>query len=235
MDRNPSVTCASIRTRDTPVRKMVSWPQSPASPTTATANIRRIKVSMQRNSRTMARTLGSSRPSRKTLPWRFPMKKLVLSFAILAAAVTAQRGGPPVLDPQQVQDQDTMTWADYHPIPGVDWADPKLAPTKKQFKVALIAIDFPDQPFVITLPKHSDLFGNPQIDPVAREKVAQFYADFYNTPSPVNHGHTINGYWMQQSRGQIGIAKLDAFGPYRMPKNLYQYGLNEYSQQNSAP
>ncbi len=128
-----------------------------------------------------------------------------------------------------------MTWADYHPIPGVDWADPNLKPTKKQFRVALVAIDFPDQPFVITLPKHSDLFGNPQIDPVTREKVAQFYADFYNTPSAVNHGHTINGYWMEQSRGQIGIAKLDAFGPYKMPKNLYQYGLNEYGQQHSAP
>ncbi len=115
-----------------------------------------------------------------------------------------------------------MTWADYHPIPGADWADPNLKPTKKQFRVALIAIDFPDQPFVITLPKHSDLFGNPQIDPVTREKVAQFYADFYNTPSAVNHGHTINGYWMEQSRGQIGIAKLDAFGPYNMPKNLYR-------------
>ena len=128
-----------------------------------------------------------------------------------------------------------MTWADYHAIPGVDWANPNLKATKKTFRVALVAIDFPDQPFVITLPKHSDLFDNPQIDPVTREKVAQFYADFYNTPSAVNHGHTINGYWMEQSRGQIGIAKLDAFGPYRMPKNLYQYGLNEYGQQNSAP
>jgi M6 family metalloprotease-like protein len=55
--------------------------------------------------------------------------------------------------------------------------------------VALLAVDFPDQPFVITLPKHSDLFGNPQIDPVAREKVPQFYADFYNKPSALNHGH----------------------------------------------
>jgi len=125
-----------------------------------------------------------------------------------------------------------MTWADYHPIPGVDWADPKLVPTKKQFKVALVAVDFPDQPFVITLPRHSDLFGNPQIDPVTRDKVPQFYADFYNTPSPLNHGHTINGYWMEQSRGQIGIARLDAFGPYRMPKNLFQYGLNEWGQNN---
>jgi M6 family metalloprotease-like protein len=128
-----------------------------------------------------------------------------------------------------------MTWADYHPIPGVNWADPALVPTRKQFRVALVAVDFDDQPFVITLPKHSDLFGNPQIDPVPRERVAQFYADFFNTPSALNHGQTINGYWMEQSRGRVGIAKIDAFGPYRMPKKLFQYGLNEYGQASAVP
>jgi M6 family metalloprotease-like protein len=163
------------------------------------------------------------------------MRKAILIGIFVAAVQLAQRGGPAPIDPQKVQDQDAMTWADYRPIPGVDWADPKLVPTKKNFKVALVAIDFPDQPFVITMPKHSDLFGNPQIDPVAREKVPQFYADFYNTPSAVNHGHTINGYWMEQSRGQIGIGKLDVYGPYKMPKNLFQYGLNEYGQGGGAP
>ncbi len=157
--------------------------------------------------------------------------------AVLLAAGYAfqQSSAPPPLDPQQVHDQQDMTWADYQPIPGIDWADPSLKPSKKQFKVALVAIDFPDQPFVITLPKHSDLFGNPQMDPVPRERVPQFYADFYNTPSPLNHGHTINGYWMEQSRGQVGIGKIDTFGPYRMPKNLFQYGLNEWGQQGGVP
>jgi M6 family metalloprotease-like protein len=150
-------------------------------------------------------------------------------------AFQAVKMAPAPIDPQKVQDQQDMTWADYHPIPGVNWANPALTPAKKQFKVALIAVDFPDQPFVVTLPKHSDLFGNPQIDPIARERVAQFYADFYNTPSAINHGQTINGYWMEQSRGQIGIGKIDAFGPYRMPKNLFQYGLNEYGQKGAAP
>jgi M6 family metalloprotease-like protein len=139
------------------------------------------------------------------------------------------------LDPQRVQDQQDMTWADYRAIPGVDWADPSLVPSRKQFKVALVAIDFPDQPFVITLPKRSDLFTNPQTDPVPRAQVPDFYARFYNVPSAVNHGHTINGYWMEQSRGQVGIGKIDTFGPYRMPKNLFQYGLNEWGQQGGVP
>ena len=116
-----------------------------------------------------------------------------------------------------------MTWADYHPIPGVDWADPSLA-SSRNFRVALVAVDFPDQPFVITQPKHSDPFGNPQIDPIPRADVARFYADFFGKPQAVNHGHTISGYWMEQSRGKIGIPRIDAFGPYRMPKNLFQYG-----------
>ena len=40
---------------------------------------------------------------------------------------------------------------------------------------------------------------------------------------------------MEQSRGQIGIGKIDSFGPYRMPKKLFQYGLNEYGQKVAVP
>jgi len=142
---------------------------------------------------------------------------------------------PPPIDAQRVQDQQDMTWDDYRAIPGANWADPSLKPSEKKFRIALVAVDFPDQPFVITQPKKSDLFKNPQIDPVPRERVPQFYADFYNTPSALNHGQTINGYWMEQSRGKVGIGKIDTFGPYRMPKNLFQYGLNEFHQQSGAP
>jgi M6 family metalloprotease-like protein len=138
------------------------------------------------------------------------------------------------LDPQVVQDQQEMTWADYRPIPGKTWADPALVP-RHTLRIALVAVDFDDQPFVVTLPKGSDPFGNPQVDPVPREKVPQFYADFYNKPDPLNHGQTINGYWMEQSRGKIGIPPLDAYGPYRMPKKLFQYGLNEWGQQGGCP
>lgn len=138
------------------------------------------------------------------------------------------------IDPQIIQDQDDMTWSDYHPIPGKNWADPSLVPERK-FRMALVAVDFPDQPFVITQSLKSDLFGNPQIAPVKREDVPKFYSDFWLHPSSVNHGQTINGYWMEQSRGKFGITELTAFGPYRMPKNHWEYGLNEYNQNNSTP
>lgn len=160
---------------------------------------------------------------------------LLLLPAFLCGCV-AQLPEPPLMpvDPQIVQDQDSMTWDDYKPIPGKNWADPALVP-EREFRMALVAVDFPDQPFVITLPKKSDLFGNPQIDPVSREDVARFYSDFWLRPSAVNHGQTINGYWMEQSRGKFGITALDAFGPYRMPANLWEYGLNEWGQSNATP
>ena len=138
------------------------------------------------------------------------------------------------IDPQIVQDQDSMTWEDYRPIPGKNWADPSIVPERK-FRMALVAVDFPDQPFVITLPKKSDLFGNPQTEPVKREDVPRFYADFWLKPSSINHGQTINGYWMEQSRGKFGIVELKPFGPYRMPRNLWEYGLNEYNQNSFTP
>lgn len=148
-------------------------------------------------------------------------------------AKTAQPRLLPI-DPQAVQDQEQMRWQDYHPIPGKNWADPTLVP-KRKFRIALVAVDFPDLPFVITQPTHSDLFGNPQIKPIPREKVAQFYADFFNRPSALNHYQTINGYWMEQSRGRFGITQVDAFGPYRLPKPLWDYGLNEWGQRDATP
>jgi len=172
----------------------------------------------------------------------FKMKRGLTTICMLVTACIAftqqsttdhNRSLKPI-DPQVVRDQDDMTWDDYRPIPGKNWADPSLIP-QRTFRMALVAVDFPDQPFVITLPRHSDLFGNPQIEPVKREDVPEFYSDFWLKPSAVNHGQTINGYWMEQSRGKFGITVLDAFGPYRMPKNLWEYGLNEYGQNNSTP
>lgn len=158
-----------------------------------------------------------------------------LPVALLALASCTSDAGPPApIDAQAVRDQDDMTWDDYRPIPGIDWADPSLEP-ERGFRIALVAVDFPDQPFVITLPRGSDPFGNPQIDPVRREDVARFYADFWIEPGEINHGQTIHGYWMEQSRGAFGITAIDPYGPYRMPEPLWAYGLNEWGQNEFTP
>ena len=159
----------------------------------------------------------------------------VLTLSATPATQQAPRPAFTPIDPQRVQDQDTMTWTDYRPIPGANWADASKPGSDRVFRVALVAIDFEDQPFVITLPKRSDPFGNPQVDPVKREDVPRFYADFWGTPNALNHGHTIHEYWMEQSRGRVGIPKIDAFGPYRMPRKLFEYGLNEFGQAPACP
>ena len=53
----------------------------------------------------------------------------------------------------------------------------------------------------------------------ARDDVAKFYADFWNKPSALNHGHTVNEYWMEQTNGRIGI-EFVPFAPYRAPPAL---------------
>ncbi|MCJ7628829.1 MAG: hypothetical protein MUO50_10635, partial [Longimicrobiales bacterium] len=177
----------------------------------------------------------TSRSNRfRLLPALLCLSVLTLAQAGCEAGGAGGRGELLPIDPQVVQDQDDMTWDDYRPIPGHDWADPTLVP-ERGFKLAVMGIDFEDQPFVITMPKGSDPFGNPQIDPIDREAVSQFYADFFMTPSEINRGHTINGYWMEQSRGKFGITEAEVFGPYRMPKARWEYGLNEYGQGESTP
>jgi M6 family metalloprotease-like protein len=158
---------------------------------------------------------------------------LVLGLVVLAACgprgvsvgtgPTGDPGPPAPVDPQAVRDQDDMTWDDYRPVPGVNWADTSRRGTKRTMRVAIIAADYSDFPFVLTLPKGSDLFGNPRVEPVPRERVPRYYADFYNKPQPSNNGHTIHEYWMEQSRGRIGVT-VEAFGPYRMPRRFFQYG-----------
>lgn len=122
----------------------------------------------------------------------------------------------PPIDKQVVRDQDDMTWDDYKPIPGVDWASDPRPPSERTIKIAMVLFDFEDQPFVVTLPKHSDPFGNPQIDPIKREEVAKYYHDFWNKPQPANHGRSVHEYWMELSHGRIGV-EFTPFGPYRIP------------------
>ena len=160
---------------------------------------------------------------------------VVLAGAVLALPAGASAADfPPPIDKQVVQDQDDMTWADYKAVPGTNWADPSLVPSVRKLKIAVVAVDFTDQPFVITQPKGSDPFGNPQIDGIPRAQVPKFYADFNGIPSALNNGHTVNEYWMEQTHGRIGMS-FTPYGPYLMPRPLYEYGLNEFDQQAAAP
>jgi M6 family metalloprotease-like protein len=155
-----------------------------------------------------------------------------------AAAAADDRPGlaqaPAPVDPQSWVLPEDMTWSDYRPIPGFNWSDPKYQPPKK-LRAALILGDFSDRQFLVSSPTGSDPMGNPiGAGGVAREKVGDFYKDLLNTPQALNHEHTINEYWLEDSYGLLGI-DMDAFGPYRMDRPEYQYGLNEFGQTGACP
>src|SRR5262245_37920745 len=116
------------------------------------------------------------------------------ALGLAGPSSSAQTGvvPPAPIDPQVVRDQDDMTWDDYKPIPGTAWNDPAKVANVRTIRLAILCADFPDVPFVMTLPKHSDIYGNPQVDPIKREEVVPYTHDFYTKPQPVNHGHTIH-------------------------------------------
>ena len=133
-----------------------------------------------------------------------------------------------ILDPQNWVNPDNMTWADFKAPPGTTWADPKRQGRDRNFNIAMVTVDYPDSPFVMTLAPESDIFGNPQPfgGNLKREDVPAFYRDLLNTPNELNRGHTIHEYWMGDSFGKYGV-NLTVFGPYRMPSKSYQYGVDD--------
>src|SRR6185295_278768 len=78
---------------------------------------------------------------------------VAVSFTLTAAPQTTasapSASWPPPIDPQVVRDQYDMTWNDYVPIPGATWNDPERLGSVKTIRLAILAADFPDQPFVM--------------------------------------------------------------------------------------
>ncbi|MEU7744521.1 M6 family metalloprotease domain-containing protein [Nonomuraea sp. NPDC049158] len=135
-------------------------------------------------------------------------------------------GGIAPIDPQNWENPDHMTWADYKKVPGTRWNDPAVKGSKRTFKGALVLLDYPNQQFVVTQPKNSTIYRNPSAEAhdIPRDQVAKFYQDFLNTPNDLNKGHTIHEYWMEDSGGRYGV-ELTGFGPYTMPGKDHEYAM----------
>ncbi|QLE76402.1 M6 family metalloprotease domain-containing protein [Streptomyces rectiverticillatus] len=129
-----------------------------------------------------------------------------------------------------------MTWAEYRSVPGTNWADPDRKPTQRKFKGALVLLDYPDEEFSVSKPAGAARFGNPlpSASGIPRAQVPKFYEDFLNKPGALNHGHTINEYWMEDSGGRVGVG-LTSFGVYRMPWKSYQYGIEPGMNPGACP
>jgi hypothetical protein len=138
---------------------------------------------------------------------------VTMSIALLAAVagpVSADPVGhaPPItpVDPASWKDPADMTWDEYQEVPNTDWSNPELVPTVDTFRVALVVADFPDLPYAVTLPLKSNVFGNPvTTENVPRDDVPEFLRDFLNKPQELNHGVTMNSYWMETSTGRYGV------------------------------
>ncbi|SNR51683.1 M6 family metalloprotease domain-containing protein [Actinomadura mexicana] len=142
------------------------------------------------------------------------------------SARTYAAGAPRPIDPQNYELPDTMTWDDYTAIPGTSWSDPARKGSEKNFNVAVVLADYPNQPFEVTQPVNSSVFGNPvKVGDVPRAQVAKFYQDFLNKPQELNHGHTLHEYWMEDSGGRFGV-NLTGFGAYQMPAKDHEYGVD---------
>jgi M6 family metalloprotease-like protein len=162
---------------------------------------------------------------------------LLLADAVFAAPapgrpVRCRRAEPAdpfaILDKQNWVNPDNMTAADFVEPPNTNWADPSRKGTSRNFNIAMVTVDYPDSPFVITLPALSDIFGNPQplASGIKREDVPKFYHDLLNVPSELNNNHTLHEYWMGDSFGEYGV-DLTVFGPYRLPSKTWQYGVDD--------
>lgn len=190
-------------------------------------------------------------PHRPARPYRGRAVRLgipALLLGVLAAvaagpARAAPEAAPAVraplvqpVDPQNWRNPDDMTWAEYRAVPGTNWADPALKPSKRMFKGALVLLDYPDEEFSVTRPAGSSVFGNPQpsAHDIPRAQVPAFYRDFLNKPGKLNRGHTINEYWMEDSGGRLGV-ELTSFGVYRMPFKSYQYGIEPGMNPGACP
>ncbi len=189
---------------------------------------------------------GSRLPSRALRRGTLYVAAATLAAAVTSTAFPADAGATASashdaaasapIDPQHWVNQKDMTWDDYKPTPGVNWADPARKPSKRTFKGAVVLLDYPDEAFDITKPAKSTVFGNPGAlaHDIPRDKVATFFQDFLNKPEKLNHGQTINGYWMEDSGGRYGV-DLKAFGPYTLGNKSYQYGIDDEMNAGACP
>ncbi|KAF2761154.1 M6 family metalloprotease [Pseudovirgaria hyperparasitica] len=163
---------------------------------------------------------------------RFALRGLTayscVASALPARSSTSKNDPFAILDLQDWQNPDQMTWDDYVPVPGIEWNDASRRGSVRNFNIALVAVDYPDMNFTITQAAGNTVFDNPQpvVNSLAREDVPGYYRDLLNKVQDLNHGHTLHEYWMEDSAGRYGV-DLTAFGAYRLPRKSFQYGIDD--------
>ncbi|QVQ52350.1 peptidase M6 [Spiractinospora alimapuensis] len=139
-----------------------------------------------------------------------------------------ESGAPEPIDPQDWVNPDHMTWDDWTDVPGTNWADTEQVGSEVQFKGAVVLVDYENQPFALTMEAGSTPFGNPteEANSIPRDELADWWHDFLNVPGDINRGRTLHEFWMEGSGGRMGI-ELEAFGPYEMSGQSFEYGIED--------
>ena len=160
----------------------------------------------------------------------------LVAIAVVAAIAPSPAGArenfPRHKDPRSWVVPEEMEWSDYRPIPGVQYLTGGNEPPKT-LRAALILGDFQDQKFRV---------AETSVDPTGQaglglDDPAQFWVDYlFNATDPdgYNHGHTVGEYWLENSYGLIGV-EAEAFGPYTLPGNMYEYGIPDFGTAADCP
>ena len=157
---------------------------------------------------------------------------LALAVTLLPSSGSARSRFPKHRDPKSWVVPEDMSWSDYRRIPGVQWLAEGNEPPKT-LRAALILGDFQDQKFRV---------AEDTVDPTGQrglglEDPAQFWLDYlFKKPEPngYNHGHTVGEYWLENSYGLIGV-DAEAFGPYTLAGNMYEYGVGDFGGAEDCP
>ena len=111
---------------------------------------------------TTAAAAADPKPSPAAKPWQMRHWPQTQPWQLAQAGPRIFAvGAPRPIDLQNFEQPDTMTWDDYRRIPGTNWADPTVRGSVRTFKGALVLVDYPNQPFVVTQPANSTIYGNP--------------------------------------------------------------------------
>ena len=163
---------------------------------------------------------------------------MLLPLASGAGAASPDGLLKPYIDPidkQRWENPDHMKWSDYVAVPDTAWNAVDLEPEVRRFNIALVLGDFTDQPFLVTQEEKSHPFGTPigvsDAPAVAGRAVLR---GLPQQAGELNHGHTMNEYWMEDTYGEYGV-KLTAFGAYHMPGKMHEYGLADFQGGSGCP
>lgn len=165
------------------------------------------------------------------------MRKLAVIALVLAVTAATPGAGartrlPRYPDPRSWELPENMTWSDYTRIPGVQWLNPGNEPPKT-LRAALVLGEFADQGFRV---------AETDRDPTGQKGLgikdpAQFWVDYlFNSTQKggYNRGHTVGEYWLEDSYGLVGV-EAEAFGPYKLEGNMYEYGATDFGGAEDCP